>query len=80
MSQKNPLMSNEKKSNMFVFQKVNYQLFIISIVIVAIGFFLMMGTEDIYSFAKITLAPLVVILGFAVGFIAILYKPKNKNI
>jgi len=80
MSQKNPLMSNEKKTNMFVFQKVNYQLFIISIVIVAIGFFLMMGTEDIYSFAKITLAPLVVILGFAVGFIAILYKPKNKNI
>lgn len=80
MSQKNPLMSNEKKSNMFVFQKVNYQLFIISIVIVAIGFFLMMGTEDIYSFAKITLAPLVVIVGFAVGFIAILYKPKNKNI
>ncbi|MFD2555576.1 DUF3098 domain-containing protein [Sphingobacterium tabacisoli] len=80
MSQKNPLISNEKKSSLFVFQKVNYQLFIVSIVIVAIGFFLMMGTEDIYSFAKITLAPLVVILGFAVGFIAILYKPKNKNI
>ncbi|MDR2281588.1 MAG: DUF3098 domain-containing protein [Sphingobacterium sp.] len=80
MSQKNPLISNEKKSSLFVFQKVNYQLFIVSIAIVAIGFFLMMGTEDIYSFAKITLAPLVIILGFAVGFIAILYKPKNKNI
>ncbi|MBL1408523.1 DUF3098 domain-containing protein [Sphingobacterium faecale] len=79
MSQKNPLINNERKSNLFVFQKINYQLFIASIVIVAIGFFFMMGTEDIYSFTKITLAPLVIVLGFAVGFIAILYKPKNKN-
>lgn len=77
MSQKNPIANNEKQQSSFVFQKVNYQLFIVSIVIVAIGFFLMMGTEDIYSFAKITLAPLVVILGFAMGFVAILYKPKK---
>lgn len=62
----------------FVFKKINYQLFILSIVIVAIGFLLMMGTEDIYSFTKITLAPLVVVAGFAVGFVAILYKPKKK--
>lgn len=79
MSQKNPLTNTEKQRSSFVFQKVNYQLFIASIAIVAIGFFLMMGTEDIYSFAKITLAPLVVTVGFAVGFVAILYKPKNKN-
>lgn len=39
----------------------------------------MMGTEDIYSFTKITLAPIVVVLGFALGFVSILYKPKNKN-
>lgn len=77
MSQKNPIANNEKQQGSFVFQKVNYQLFIASIVIVVIGFFLMMGTEDIYSFAKITLAPLVVILGFAMGFVAILYKPKK---
>lgn len=77
MSQKSPLTNNEKKYNTFVFQKANYQLFIASIVIVALGFFLMMGTEDIYSFTKITLAPLVVILGFAIGFVAILYKPKK---
>lgn len=77
MSHKNPLTDNETKQNMFVFKKVNYQLFIASIVIVTIGFFLMMGTEDIYSFTKITLAPIVVVLGFAVGFIAILYKPKH---
>ncbi|MFZ4263703.1 DUF3098 domain-containing protein [Sphingobacterium sp. HJSM2_6] len=62
----------------FVFQKINYQLFILSIIVVAIGFILMMGTEDIYSFTKITLAPFLVVLGFALGFVAILYKPKKK--
>jgi len=69
--------SNAKAS--FPFEKINYQLFIASIVVVCIGFILMMGTEDIYSFTKITLAPLVVVLGFALGFVAILYKPKKKN-
>lgn len=75
MSEKNSITKDNKG---FVFQKINYQIFILSIIIVAVGFFLMMGTEDIYSFTKITLAPLVVIMGFAVGFVAILYKPKNK--
>ena len=78
MSDKKVIAQNDKKYQGFVFQKINYQLFVLSIVIVAIGFFLMMGKEDIYSFTKITLAPLTVVIGFAVGFVAILYKPKNK--
>ncbi len=60
----------------FVFKKQNYQLFVLSILVVAIGFILMIGKEDLYSFTKITLAPFVVVVGFALGFVAILYKPK----
>jgi len=78
MSEKRTLASEHKQNNGFVFKKINYQIFILSIVIVAIGFGLMIGTEDIYSFSKITLAPIVIVLGFAVGFVAILYKPKTK--
>ncbi|MCL7986815.1 DUF3098 domain-containing protein [Sphingobacterium sp. lm-10] len=63
----------------FVFKKENYQLFVASILVVAIGFILMTGTEDIYSFTKITIAPFVVVLGFALGFVAILYKPKSAK-
>lgn len=69
---------NTQRPHGLVFQKINYQLFLLSILIVIIGFLLMMGTEDIYSFTKITLAPLVVVIGFAIGFVAILYKPKKK--
>ena len=78
-------MSEKKQSSIsnsratFPFEKINYQLFIASIIVVVIGFILMMGKEDIYSFTKITLAPLVVVSGFALGFVAILYKPKKKN-
>lgn len=69
--------SNPKTS--FVFDKINYQLFLASILVVCIGFILMMGTEDIYSFTKITIAPIVVLLGFTLGFVSILYKPKSKK-
>lgn len=78
MSVNKNIPNSDKKNTPLVFQKVNYQLFIASIIVVIIGFLLMMGTDDIYSFTKITLAPLVVVLGFAIGFVAILYKPKNK--
>ncbi len=78
MSQKKTFTNDNNKAG-FVFQKINYILFLISIFIVFIGFLLMMGKEDIYSFTKITLAPLVIVIGFAVGFVAILYKPKNNK-
>lgn len=78
MSQKKAAPNNPTKAG-FVFQRTNYVLFLVSIFIVLIGFLLMMGKEDIYNFTKITLAPLVVVIGFAVGFVAILYKPKDKN-
>lgn len=62
-----------------VFGKRNYQLLIASIAVVIIGFLMMMGTEDIYSFTKITLAPLVVVAGFALGIVAILIKKPKKQ-
>lgn len=74
-------MSLEKKEKTrsagFVFGKRNYQLLLASIAVVALGFILMMGSTDIYSFTKITLAPLVVVLGFALGVVAILIKPSK---
>ncbi|WP_353137310.1 DUF3098 domain-containing protein [Pseudopedobacter sp.] len=64
---------NKNKVN-FVFDKSNYQFLIISILVVVLGFALMIGDTDIYSFRKIVLAPIVVIAGFGLGFYAILKK------
>jgi hypothetical protein len=65
--------TQETKSEL-VFTKKNYQLLLISIAIVVVGFVLMMGTTDIYDFRKTLLAPMVVLFGFGFGVYAILKK------
>ncbi len=61
-----------------VFDKGNYRLLIIAIAVVVLGFVLMSGTTDIYSNTKIVVAPVVVLTGFAIGFLAIFKKPSAK--
>ena len=61
----------------FIFEKQNYMLMIIGLIVVVLGFVLMYGTEDIYDFRKTTLAPVVVVLGFLIEIVAIMKKPKS---
>lgn len=61
-----------------LYDKSNYRILAISVLIVAIGFVLMSGTTDIYNSTKIVIAPIVVLAGFALGFWAILKKPESK--
>jgi len=76
MAKKPLLETTEHKHTQFVFDKSNYRLLLLSIAVVMIGFFLMSGTTDIYEFRKIVLAPIVVVIGFTIGFFAILKKRK----
>ncbi len=78
MAQKN-IPNTESPTEHFVFGKVNYRWLLISIAVVVLGFILMIGESDIYDFRKTVLAPVVVLAGFAVGFIAILKKPAKNN-
>tara|TARA_B100002051_G_C16409302_1_gene473850 strand:+ start:459 stop:665 length:207 start_codon:yes stop_codon:yes gene_type:complete len=68
-------MSN--KSNL-PFDKNNYKLMIIGIVIIFSGFFIMtMDNEEYgYGFLGLTLGPIVVLFGFIFEFFAIFYKGK----
>lgn len=77
--QKRTTTPAEQKSVHFVFGKENYRLLLISIALVVLGFILMIGDTDIYDFRKIVLAPIVVLAGFAIGFFAILKKPRRIN-
>jgi hypothetical protein len=70
----------------FVFQKINYQLMVVGIVVIIVGFLLYLGVnnddpsvfpaEEIYSFRRITLAPIVVLTGFGIEIFAILKRAK----
>ncbi len=61
----------------FVFSKDNYKWLFIGIGTILLGFLLMSGTENILDFRKITLAPIVVLAGFALVTYAILKKPRD---
>ncbi len=61
----------------YVFGKENYTLMIIGIAVIFAGFALMVGSEDIFDFRKLTLAPIVVLVGFVIEIVAIMRKPKD---
>lgn len=74
----NKVESTTSAKNHFIFGKQNYQLMLIGLGVIVLGFVLMYGKEDIYDFRKITLAPIVVLLGFVIEIFAIMKKPKGE--
>ena len=71
------------KKNKLLFGKRNYRFMIIGLFFIAMGFILMSGggsddpnifNEEIYSFRRIRLAPILVITGFIIEVYAILTK------
>ena len=71
------------KKNKLLFGKRNYRFMIIGLFFIAMGFILMSGggsddpnifNEEIYSFRRIRLAPILVITGFIIEIYAILTK------
>ena len=70
----------------FAFGKENYRLLIIGLVVIIVGFLLMIGggsddpnvfSEDIFSFRRMTLAPILILAGYIIEIYAIMKKPKD---
>lgn len=75
MAEKQSAPVKQEQNTEMVFTKKNYQLLLIAIGIVALGFILMIGTTgDIYDTRRTLLSPMVVLFGFAFGIYAILKK------
>jgi isoprenylcysteine carboxyl methyltransferase (ICMT) family protein YpbQ len=68
----------ENNKSKLAFGKENYQLMIIGIVILIIGFVVMSMDKNTFGFGSLglTVGPLIVLLGFIIEFFAILRKPK----
>jgi hypothetical protein len=73
----------------FLFDRSNYTFMIAGVVLIMIGFMLMSGGkspdphkfnyDEIYSFRRITLAPIVALIGFGLEVYAIMKKPAAKT-
>ncbi len=71
----------------FIFDKTNYIIMVVGVLVILVGFALMSGgatsdpnvfpKEELYSFRRITLAPIVVMIGFGIEIFAILKRPAN---
>ncbi len=74
--------------NNFAFDKKNYLLLAIGMLIVLVGFVLMSGSgssegvfnPDIFSARRIKVAPLVCLFGFVFIIFAIMHKPADKQV
>lgn len=80
-------MKNSDHKPDFLFEKINYKILIIGVVVIMLGFILMSGggsddpnvwNDDIFSFRRIRLAPTVVLIGFGITIYSIFKSPTNK--
>ena len=75
-----------KENSGFALGKENYRLLAIGFAIIVLGFVLMAGggsddpnvfSEAIFSFRRLTIAPILLLIGFGFEIYAIMKKPKD---
>jgi len=77
-----------KGNQVFLFDRSNYLWMIAGFVLIMIGFFLMTGGkspdphkfnyDEIYSFRRVTLSPIIIVIGFVLEVYAIMKKPAQQ--
>lgn len=78
--------SRQSSEGNVLFTKENYKWMLIGLVVVTLGYFLMAGGKSsdpnvfndnqVYSFRRITLAPILIVGGLIIEIFAIIKKPK----
>lgn len=87
MAEKKKIASEPKSQ--FAFNATNFKLLAIGVAIVVVGYSLMVGGgsedpnvfngEELFSFRRITLAPLTVLAGYIFIIYAIMKRPKQQG-
>lgn len=81
-------MSENSNNQRMPFSAKNYALMAVGVLVIVVGFILMSGGGDhtvtefdwsIYSTRRITLAPIVVLLGFVIEILAIMVRFEHRN-
>lgn len=71
-----------------VFERKNYILMLVGIAFVLLGYFLMIGggaddpnvfSEKLFDFQRLTLAPVLLLIGLVIEIFAIMYHPGKKS-
>ena len=83
---KDESMAKQAHVGEFAFGKENYRLMLIGLGVILVGFLLMVGggstdpkqfNPEIFSFRRITLAPILILAGYVIEIFAIMKRPKD---
>ena len=82
----NKIKQIDIKKNFIYFGRLNYIYLLCGLLFIVIGFLLMIGggskdpqifNQEIFNFQRITLAPILLLIGYAFAIVSIMIKPKN---
>ncbi|MBX2969479.1 MAG: DUF3098 domain-containing protein [Cyclobacteriaceae bacterium] len=67
--------------NKLPFTKKNYQFMVLGLITLVVGFTIMSLDKEDYGFGflGLTLGPLIVLAGFVIEVVAVLYRPDQKK-
>jgi hypothetical protein len=81
-------MAEQKQTNSPLFTKDNYTWMLIGAVVIALGMILLSGgksedpnvfdTKEVYGTVRLTIAPILILLGLGVEIYAIFKKPRTS--
>ncbi|MFA7107128.1 MAG: DUF3098 domain-containing protein [Candidatus Izemoplasmatales bacterium] len=72
----------------FLFTRTNYIIMMVGIVFIALGYILMIGggskdpsvfSEEIFNTQRLTVAPILLVIGFVIEIFAIMYRKKETE-
>ncbi len=76
----------EEHEGKFAFNKTNYTLLIVGLVVIITGFLLMVGggsddpevfSDALFGFRRLTLAPILILAGYLIEIFAIMHRSKK---
>ena len=77
-----------KEKPQFVFGKKNYIIFFIGLALMILGYLFMIGggsdnpavfNEKMFDFQRLTISPILILIGIAIEIVAIFYKSKKQS-
>lgn len=80
-----PVLETAEDKKKLPFAKMNYILVLVGVALIALGMILMIGggssdpdvfNEKMFNFQRITLSPILILLGFVMEIVAIFWKKK----
>jgi len=88
MASKVQNQKTEESKLSFAFNKTNYIILIVGLLVIITGFLLMIGggsddpeifSESMFGFRRLTLAPILILGGYIIEIYAIMYRAKQPQ-